>query len=151
MTTEAFREYLDRLMVFTRSAPDRINAMLGLEVLDCSAEDAPSVRFLYCRREEFTNPYGGVHGGIVCALADTCAGFGLVALTDKLVTTTDMSVSFLRALSGERFEVRVDYTHLGQKLCRGNVRITDANTGELCATAMTTYMILGERPPGMRV
>lgn len=151
MTTETFREYLDRLMVFTRSAPERMNARLGLEVLDCSAGDAPSVRFLYCSREEFTNPYGGVHGGIVCTLADTCAGFGLVALTDQLVTTTDISVSFLRALTGKRYEITVDYTHMGQRLCSGNIRIADADTGELCATAMATYMILGDRPPGMRI
>lgn len=151
MTTEEFRENLERIMERNRRQPERMNAQLELELLDCSAEKPYSARYLYRPKELFTNPYGGVHGGVVATLADTCSGCMMVALTMKAVSTTDMSVSFLRELKADAFDICVECTHAGRKLASAFVKICDHETGELCATSLTTFIISEGKMPGLRV
>ena len=151
LTSEMFKKNLDLVIERNGRQPERMNAKLELELLDCSAEKPYSARYLYRSKELFTNPYGGVHGGVVSTLADTCSGYTLVALTMKAVSTTDMSVNFLRELKAETFDVCVECTHVGRKLASTYVRICDHETGELCATAITTFIIFEGVMPGLRV
>ena len=52
---------------------------------------------LFDVKEWCLNPYNGVHGGAICTLFDTGLGMGAVAITQKMVSTTDISVSFFKA------------------------------------------------------
>ena len=101
--------------------------------------------FLYETKEGHLNPYDGVHGGIAASLVDTCAGIGAVALCNKYVTTTDLSVSYLRALNGDRFRIRVEYTHVGGRMISATAWIINEGSGELCVTGMVSYMVLNKQ------
>ena len=153
MTKEQLRYNIERLLARNAEQSDRFNYCLGMEVLDCDTEGpgGPWVEYSYVPKTLHQNPYGGVHGGIISSLVDTCGGTGAVALTDKAVTTTDLSVSFLRACNGARYVVRMEYTHVGRKLVSTIAKMIDADTGELCATGMLTYMALEGKPIGLRV
>lgn len=134
------------------SFPDRMNASLGLEVKNFSRKGKHAeIDYEYTRKEQQLNPYGGVHGGIVCTVFDTAIGIGADALSGHLVTTTDLSTSFLRALNGETYKIHVEYTHIGGRLISGIGYMYDKESGELCATCMATYMIIQGKGRGIRV
>ena len=90
------------------------------------------------------NPYDGVHGGIISSVFDTCIGFGAVGLSHSYVSTTDLSVSFLKPMTGEEFLVHVDYTQVGKRMIRSIAKAVDKKTGVLCATAMASFMTAGK-------
>ena len=92
-----------------------------------------------------------MHGGIVTAVADTATGIALVGLRMKAVVTVDITVSFLRSLEGKSYRVLVEFTHIGAKLASANVKIYDMGSDDLCATVMTTFMVLSDRVPGLRI
>lgn len=138
---ELAKEITDALERNAKRWPQRVNHMLGLSLTDCSREE----RYVEC---EFTsqdwmkNPYDGVHGGIISSVADTCMGLGAVAFSQHYITTTDLSVSFLKAMMGDSYLVRVEYTQVGKRMIRCMAKITDKKTGALCVTAMGSFMAL---------
>ncbi len=142
MEKEVFENKLHVIMERSAKEPERMNASLGLRLLSCSTEGMGSTEFEYLPKTGHENPYGGIHGGIVAALFDTCMGISIAARTGYFVTTTDLSVSYLRALIGGRYRIRVDFTHLGKRLASVNAKIFDTEKNELCATCMGTFMLL---------
>ena len=142
MTNEEFKDAITGIIRLNTLQPERLNTQLGLVLADCGMEPAPWIEYLYEAKEGHLNPYAGVHGGIVSSLTDTCGGYGSVALCGKFVTTTDLSVSFLRGLFGRRFRIRMDYTHVGGRMISVIGKVFDEDSGELCATSMASYMLL---------
>ena len=92
-----------------------------------------------------------MHGGVICSLFDTATGMGAVALTQKNVTTTDISVSFLKPFSGTQYVFHIDYNNVGRRMVRAIGKAYDRQSGKLCATSMSSFMIVGERSMAMRV
>jgi uncharacterized protein (TIGR00369 family) len=133
-----------------QSQPDRLNGMLGLILLDCSAEDK-WIEFGFEAKEWCLNPYDGVHGGIICSIMDTAMGMGAVALTQHFVSTTEIMVSYLRPMKGSKFRIRVEYTHMGKRLIRCNCKVLDSSDDSICATAMGSFVITESRAKGLRV
>ena len=150
MTKEELKKEITDVIGFSDTQPGRFNSSLELEYADCDP-DRPAVFFRYRKKYGHLNPVDGVHGGVIASLADTCAGMAIVAYTGEYVTTTDLSVSFLRALTGDVFLVEVEFTHLGKKMCSCNVKIRDEASGELGATSMASYMLIKNRPAGLTV
>ena len=151
MTKQEFEGYLKETLGFAALQPERFNAALGVRYMDCGVEPAPFADFLYQAKEEHRNPYGGIHGGIISSLVDYCTGTGAVAVTRHFVTTVDLSVSYLRALNGENFRIRVEYTHVGGRMISALARVIDLDSGELCATSQLNFMQLAEKPRGLAV
>lgn len=122
------------------SDPRRFNHMLGLKLKDCSREEGYAEFYLdvqeWCR-----NPYGDVHGGVTAGVFDASLGICAAALSGYRVTTTDMSVSYLRAMGGERYIIRVEFTQVGRRMVRCNGKAIDEKTGKICATAMASFMV----------
>ena len=123
--------------------PNRLNSMLNLKLIDCSREERYA-EFEFRSQDWMKNPYDGVHGGIISSVFDTCIGFGAVGLSHSYVSTTDLSVSFLKPMTGEAFLVRVDYTQVGKRMIRSIAKAVDKKTGVLCATAMASFMTAGK-------
>ena len=142
MTTEEFKNRIEAIFQRNAQQPDRLNAQLGLTLEEGGMDPQPWAVFGYMMKEEHLNPYDGLHGGIVASLIDTCAGIGAVGLCNKYVTTTDLSVSYLRALTGDRFYIRVDFTHVGGRMISAMCKVINLETDELCATGMVSYMVL---------
>ena len=98
--------------------PERFNHMLGLRLLDCSREEK-WVEFLFAPDEWCRNPSGGVHGGVISSLFDTATGMGAVGLTGMNVTTTDLTISFLKPFNGAAYVFHIDFTNIGKRMVRG--------------------------------
>ena len=130
--------------------PERLNAKLDLKMKDCSKEEQ-FAEFIFEVKEWCRNPYGGVHGGIISAVFDTTMGMGAVGMTKQFVTTTDINVSFLRAMNADKYIFRIDYTQVGKRLVRCMGKAIDAETGEVAATAMASFMTLDSKPKGIQV
>ncbi|WP_051600707.1 PaaI family thioesterase [Eubacterium sp. AB3007] len=150
MEKSVFKSNIYKVLALSNEQEGRFNRQLGLELLDCCGEDVPWIEFRYKGTEAHRNPYGGIHGGIISALADTCSGMGAVALTGCYVTTTDLHMSFIRAMAGTHFRIHVDYTHIGRTLIRCMGKIYDEDTGKLMATSMASFMAFDNKPPGLR-
>lgn len=120
--------------------PDRHNALLKLKLDSCDS-DKLTMRFVFEVDGPWClNPYDCVHGGVISSLFDTSMGIGAVALTDGYVTTTDLSINYIKPFSGKKYYFDIEYTHIGNKMIRILGRAQDAETGVLCATAMGGYM-----------
>ncbi len=146
-------EFVEELKKVTESAarqPERLNYLLGLSYLDCNIEEK-WVEMTFEVEEWCKNPSGDVHGGIICSLFDTATGMGAVALTQMNVTTTDLSVSFLKPFSGTEYVFHIDYNNVGRRMVRAIGKAYDRQSGKLCATSMSSFMVIGERSEAMRV
>lgn len=130
--------------------PARFNHMLGLSYLDCNIEEK-WVEMTFDVEEWCKNPSGDVHGGVICSLFDTATGMGAVALTQMNVTTTDLSVSFLKPFNGTEYVFHIDYSNVGRRMVRAIGKAYDRQSGKLCATSMSSFMVIGERSGAMRV
>lgn len=100
------------------------------------------------------NPAGTVHGGVYSILLDSAAGSAVQSLLPAGVahTSLDLTVKFLRpvtAATGRTGPLRAigTVTHLGRRTALAEARLLDAE-GRLCATAISSVMILRPEPGG---
>lgn len=145
-----FAEEITDLYAFAQKDPERLNARLDLKLHDCS-RDEMWVEFDFESREWCLNPYGGVHGGAICSMIDTAMGFSCAAYSGKYVSTTDLSVSYLKPMMGKRYIIYVDLTQAGSRMIRCMAKVCDGDSGVLCATGMGSFITAGDRPKGARV
>lgn len=150
MSEEEFRQNIYNKLDFNNLQSERMNARLGFQLKDCSFKDM-WIELEFNVQEWAKNPYGGVHGGVICTLFDTGMGTGAVAISGKFVTTTDISVSYLKPMNADKYIIHVDYTHAGKSMIRCTAKALDAYTGVLCATGMASFMILEGKPAGLQV
>lgn len=94
------------------------------------------------------NPLGSVHGGYAATLLDSCMGCAIHTLLQpgQGYTTTDLRVSFVRALRGDIGPVRAEgrIVHLGRSTALAEGRIYDVDD-RLYAVGSTTCLILDMR------
>lgn len=153
MTDETFEQQLKLVMERSTKEPERMNASLKLSLLESSADGKEGLGeavFGYTVNPAHLNPYGGIHGGIVAALLDTCMGTAIAARTDHFVITTDLSISYVKALTGSRYTIHVAFTHLGRRLASVTGKIVNVDTNDICATGMGTFMLLDTGNAGIQ-
>jgi uncharacterized protein (TIGR00369 family) len=92
-------------------------------------------------RDELKQNQGVVHGGAIASLIDTASAFAVltrIELTER-VTTTDLTIHYLRPVTSGRMTARARIVRGGRRLFVLSVEVTnDAN--QLVATAVTTYI-----------
>ena len=89
------------------------------------------------------NYLGGVHGGLLAALADTVCFFPRPLLpSGQAATTVNLNVNYLRpAATGDRLTARSELLHLGRRTASLTVRITDGQE-RLVAHGTATLLLL---------
>ncbi len=96
------------------------------------------------------NPLGSVHGGYIATLLDSCMGCAVHTLLKpgQGYTTTDLRVSYIRALRSEAGPVRAEgrIIHLGRSTALAEGRLYDVDE-RLYAVASTTCLILDLNAP----
>lgn len=137
-----FKEHIIEVLEAAKKQPNRMNASLGLILEKCSVEPEVTVEYIYNVKDLHRNPYNWVHGGIISSLMDYAIGAAAVAYTGHLVATTDMATSFVKAMIGDKYRIKGEFTHAGSSRLNGSVKIFDYETGELCATAQVGFAIL---------
>ncbi len=145
LETTSFREALEAVVRGQQSNEElrkRMNASLDLHVLDCDEEHKSWADYSYDLKECHLNPYDGIHGGVICALADTCGGLAIAAASGRMPSTTDLSCSYLHPMNGNSFRVHVDLNQIGNRLAGCSCSVFDRESGELCVTSMLKYVLL---------
>lgn len=137
-----FKSNIEEALHAAKKQPGRLNASLELICENCTVSPQVTIDYMYNVKELHKNPYDWLHGGIISALMDYAVGIGAVAYTGHLVATTDISVSFIKAMTAEKFSVNVEFTHIGGSRLNGIGRMTDFETKELSATAQVGFTIL---------
>src|ERR1043166_4544227 len=111
---------------------------LGLELGEIGNGEV--VIFLDVRAELKQNQ-GVVHGGAVASLIDTASAFAVLTQieTHERVTTTDLTIHYLRPITAGRMTARAHIVRSGRRLFVLSVEVTN-DDGKLIATAVTTYI-----------
>jgi uncharacterized protein (TIGR00369 family) len=94
-------------------------------------------------RDELLQYHSVVHGGAIASLIDTASAFAALTRIDleERVTTTDLTIHYLRPISSGRMTATAKIVRGGRRLVVLSVDVTDDNN-VLMATAVTTYLRL---------
>ena len=94
-------------------------------------------------RAELKQNQGVVHGGAVASLIDTAAAFAVVTELEagERVTTTDLTIHYLRPVSSGRLSATARIVRGGRRLFVLSVEVTN-DQQTLLATAVTSYIKL---------
>lgn len=114
--------------------------LIGLEL----GEMRPGEANLYLDiRDELKQNQGVVHGGAVASLIDTAAAFAVVTRleTGERVTTTDLTIHYLRPITFGRLTATARIVRGGRRLFVLSVEVRD-DQRVLVATAVTSYLKL---------
>jgi uncharacterized protein (TIGR00369 family) len=92
-------------------------------------------------RKELTQNHGVVHGGAIASLIDSATAFAIIPLLSpkERVTTVDLTISYLRPLTGGRVRAVATVLRAGRRLFVVSADVFD-NDGNPAATALSTYI-----------
>lgn len=110
---------------------------LGLELCEIKSGE---VSVCLEVRDELKQNHGVVHGGAVASLIDTASAFTILTriAPDESVTTTDLTIHYLRPVTAGRMIATGRIIRSGRRLFVVNVEVT--NGERLVATAVTSYI-----------
>lgn len=113
---------------------------LGLEL--CETEDGQTAICLDVR-DELKQYHGVTHGGAIASLIDTASAFAILTVLqeNEKVTTTDLTIHYLRPVISGRMVARAKIIRAGRR--RFVVSVEVQNNGEITATAVTGYIKIG--------
>lgn len=96
----------------------------------------------------YLNPLGGVHGGWIATLLDSCMGCAAHTTLGpgQPYTTVDLKINYVRAVRPESGMLRAEgkVLHAGRRLISTEGKLTDA-AGKLYAHGVSALMVLA--PP----
>jgi len=110
---------------------------LGLELCEIKSGE---VSVCLDVRDELKQNLGVVHGGAVASLIDTASAFAILTMLapDERVTTTDLTIHYLRPITGGRLVATARIVRGGRRVFVVNVEVD--NQDRLVATAVTGYL-----------
>ena len=114
--------------------------LLGLEMGELKAGEATLHLTV---RDELTQNQGVMHGGAVASLIDTASAFAVVTQLepDERVTTTDLTIHYLRPIVSGRLSATARIVRGGRRLFVLSIEVIN-DQQKLVATAITTYIKL---------
>jgi len=94
-------------------------------------------------RAELKQNQGVIHGGAIASLIDTASAFAVVTrlAPDERVTTTDLTIHYLRPVTEGRLTATARIVRAGRRLFVLSIDVANKD-GVLIATAVTTYIKL---------
>jgi len=93
-------------------------------------------------REELLNTQGVLHGGVAASIADEAAWHAMIShYGDRVATTTELKVNYLRPISGKTVTARAYMLKAGATLCVTRIDLFGSDK-KLGAVAVVTYMLL---------
>ena len=114
--------------------------LLGLEMGELKTGEATPHLTV---RDELTQNQGVMHGGAVASLIDTASAFAVVTQLepDERVTTTDLTIHYLRPIVSGRLSATARIVRGGRRLFVLSIEVIN-DQQKLVATAITTYIKL---------
>jgi uncharacterized protein (TIGR00369 family) len=98
-------------------------------------------------RDDLRQNNGVVHGGAIATLIDSVAAFAVIPLLapDETATTVDLTITYIRPLVSGTATASARVLREGRKIIALSAEVLD-ESGNLAATALTTYFRLTKRP-----
>jgi uncharacterized protein (TIGR00369 family) len=126
------------------AAGDHLFQQLSLRDVD---DDVADLAMEMDVDDRFTNPRGGLQGGLVATLVDVVAGRAVFDGTPKgqHVSTADLSIHYLRGVTRGPARARATVLRRGRNLAVVSVEVIDMGTGELAAVSNLTFAVLPAR------
>lgn len=122
--------------------PSPTGNWLGITLV---AAEAGSIVLSMPVRPEMTNPYGGIHGGMMATFCDEAIGWAIMSLgLQQHYTTVNLNTDFLyTAMAGEVLQAHGKIVRHGKKIINAEVhvyneegRLLAHTTSNLVATGM---------------
>ncbi len=128
--------HVERLSQALDSVP--FAKFLGIELDEI---DAGVATLSFEIKPELKQNHGVVHGGAIASLIDSATAFAIISLlpTDEHATTVDLTISYLRPLTGGRAKAVARVVRSGKRLIVVSAELFN-DGGTLAATALSTYI-----------
>ena len=101
----------------------------------------------------YRNPLGGIHGGWIATVLDSCMGCAghTILPAGTPYTTIDLKLTYVRAVTPEIGTLRAEgrVVHGGRRLISTEGKLVDA-AGKIYAHGVSTLMVLEPRKPEPR-
>lgn len=129
---------MDRAVTLTElneAYPDTLAARMGIRMTDASAERVVGTMPV----EGNTQPYGLLHGGASCVLAETLGSTGaaLHAGRDRFVVGIEINATHHRAASAGLVTGVATRVHAGRTLATYDISITDEQGRRVCTARLS--------------
>ena len=144
ITTSTPDEVLAAVREMEALNPRSLNARMGIEVIEASAERLVATMPV----EGNTQPYGLLHGGASVVLAESLGSIGsaLHAGRDKVVVGVDINATHHRAARAGLVTGVATPLSVGRTLSVWEIVISDEEGKRVCTSRITC--LVRERPPG---
>jgi uncharacterized protein (TIGR00369 family) len=115
------------------------NSWLGARVVEATRDSIEL--HVEWRDEMFGNPdTGAVHGGVLAAIVDVAASYGVAAATGRIGATLDMRVDYHRAAKPGPMIARTEIVKAGRTINTVDVRLSDVS-GKLVCSGRAVYFL----------
>ncbi|MGI8701008.1 MAG: PaaI family thioesterase [Nocardioidaceae bacterium] len=123
--------------------PAAIHERLGIAIVEAS----PSRVVATMPVEGNTQPFGLLHGGASCVLAESVGSIGatLHALPERVAVGTDLNATHHRAASRGTVTAVATPLHLGRTIASYEVVISDDRDRRICTARITCQLIPAQR------
>ena len=91
-------------------------------------------------KDNFLNPYGIVHGGILFGMADSVSG-ALACMSGKSPVTTSASMNYLNACKGTKIIAEATVLKLGKNIGYYNVNVYDDKKTLVAQANVNMYLL----------
>lgn len=114
--------------------------LIGLE-LEETGHGTATMAFTV--RKKLMQGQGRVHGGAIASLIDSATAFAILSLLEpkERVTTVDLTISYLRPVTGGRLRAVAKVVRSGRRLFVVTAEVF-TDDGNLASTALSTYIRL---------
>jgi uncharacterized protein (TIGR00369 family) len=140
-------EFLEKLRDGTLPAPP----FAGVADIWIAEVERGRVVFEARPSTRFYNPLGSVHGGWIATVLDSAMGCAVHSIlkAGQAYTTVDMTVSFMRPVSGDTGLVQCEgkLIHAGNRIATSEGRLWDS-AGTLIAHGSETCLVIGPARAG---
>ena len=116
-----------------------LNGMIDIHFVACSVEEQ-TAEFLFTAEDWERNVYGGLHGGMIATVLDSCMGITAGVFSEKPASTVSMNVQYLQPGAGTTFRVLVSLRHRGRRIIHMAAELRDAEGGS-CAQAEAVFTV----------
>ena len=138
-TQEQLEKQFKIIEDFFRNRDSSLSHQIEPKVISCDLEKGTSL-IRYEKKEWEKNHRGEMHGGAAAVMFDVAMGMSISAFCGgENVTTTDISVSYIRPFFGDSFDFEVEVLHIGKSMIRVRAIARDTETGKDMASAIANY------------
>jgi 1,4-dihydroxy-2-naphthoyl-CoA hydrolase len=129
---------------FTKASQDKLVGRMGITILEAAADRVVGVMPV----EGNTQPYGLLHGGASCVLAETLGSLGaaLHAGPDRFTVGIEISATHHRAAAAGEVTGVAARLHGGRTVATYEIVISDDRDRRVCTARLTC--VISDRVPG---